>query len=41
MKDLKHIKEALVSYGMHSLYVRQLVKKWASKNKVTPHVGFN
>ena len=36
MKDLKEIKQALVSYGMLSLFVREMVKKmWASSNKAT------
>ena len=37
MKDLEGIKEAVVSYDMHSPYVRELVKTCASRNKVTPH----
>ena len=37
MKDLKSIKEAaVVSYGMHSPYVKQLIESWARNNKVTP-----
>ena len=36
MKDLKSIKEAIVSYGMHSPYVKQLIESWARNNKVTP-----
>ena len=36
MKDLKGIKEAVVSYGMHSPYVKQLIESWARNNKVTP-----
>ena len=41
MKDLKEIKQAVVSYGMHSPFVREMVKTWAVSNKVTPHDGFN
>ena len=37
VKDLKDIKQELVSYGMHSPYVRELLKTWASRNKVTKH----
>lgn len=37
MRDLKDIKQAVVSYGMHSPHVRELVKTRASRNKVTPH----
>ena len=36
-KDMKEIKQAVVSYGMHSPHVRELVNTWASRNKVTPH----
>ena len=36
MKDLKGIKEAVVSYGMHSPYVKQLMESWAMNNRVTP-----
>ena len=32
LEDLKDIKEAGVSYGMHSPYVRELVKTRASRN---------
>ena len=37
MKDLKNNKKSMVSCSMHSPYVRQLVKIWASRNKVIPH----
>ena len=37
MKVMKDIKQSVVSYGMHSPYVRQLVKTWASRNKVISH----
>ena len=37
MKGPKDTKEVVASYGLHPLYVRQLVKTWASRNKVTPH----
>ena len=37
MKDLKDIKQTVVSYGMHSPYTRELVKIWVSRNKVTSH----
>ena len=37
MKGSKDTKEAVASYGLHPLYVSQLVKTQASRNKVTPH----
>ena len=37
MKDLKDIKQAVVSYGIYSPYVRELVKTRDSGNKITPH----
>ena len=40
IKDLKEINQAVVSYGMHSPYVRELLKILASRNKVTPHFWF-
>lgn len=36
MKDLKNIKEAIVMYGLHSPFVRELLTSWATVNKVTP-----
>ena len=36
MNDLKEIKQAIVSYGLHSLF-REMVRTWTSRNKVTPH----
>lgn len=36
MKDLKDIKEAVVSYVMHLPYVKQLGNAWATRNRVTP-----
>ena len=37
MKALKDIKQAIVSYGMFSPYMRELKKTWASRNKVISH----
>lgn len=36
MKDLKDFKEAIVSYGMHSTSVTQLLNTWSSRNRITP-----
>ena len=32
MSDLKEIKQAIVNYGLHSLFVRKMVKMLASSN---------
>ena len=37
MNDLKEIKQVVVTYGLHSAYVREMIKTWASSIKVTPH----
>lgn len=37
MKDLKIFEEAIVSYGMHLAYVRQMLITWSSRNKITPN----
>ena len=36
LKDLKNIKQAVVSYGMHLSYMRELVKTW-----LLYMIGFN
>ncbi|ERE82209.1 Retroviral nucleocapsid protein Gag containing protein [Cricetulus griseus] len=36
LKDLKNIKESVVSYGLHGPYVKQLLHSWATFNRVTP-----
>lgn len=36
MKDLKkNIKKAIVSDGMHSAYIRQMLDTWFSRNRIT------
>ena len=37
ISNLKEIKEAIVSGGLHSPFVREMVKTWASSNKATLH----
>ena len=37
MNDLKEIKQAVVSYVLHSAFVREMVKTRASSIKVMPH----
>ena len=41
MKDLKDIEQAVGSYGIHSPFVREMVKTWAVSNKVIPHDSFS
>ena len=36
MLDLRRLKEAIVSYGMHSSFVRQMLKSWTTKNRTVP-----
>ena len=36
MTDLKEIKQAIVSYGIHLSFVREMVKMWASSKKAVP-----
>ena len=35
MTDLKEIKQTIVSYGIHSSFIREMVKMWASSIKAT------
>ena len=37
MSDLKEIKQTILSYDLHSAFVREMVKTWASSNKATTH----
>ena len=37
MKDLKEINQAIVTYGLHSAFVREMIKTWASSIKAMPH----
>ena len=34
---LKEIMQTILSYALHSLFVRKIMKVWASSNKATPH----
>ena len=36
MFDLKTIKEAIVLYGMHSPFVKQMLKSWAPQKRIIP-----
>ena len=37
VSDLKEIKQTIVTYGLHSSFVREMVKTWAFSKKATPH----
>ena len=37
MSDLKEIKQAIVNYGLHSSFVREMLKTWPLSNKATTH----
>ena len=39
MSDLKEIKQAIVSYGLHLPFVREMVKTWASSTKLPHTIG--
>ena len=36
MNDLKEFKQAIVNYGLHSSFVREMLKSWALSNRATP-----
>ena len=36
MTNLKEIKQAIIAYGLHSSFVKEMVKTWASSNQETP-----
>ncbi|XP_052568117.1 endogenous retrovirus group K member 10 Gag polyprotein-like [Peromyscus californicus insignis] len=36
MLDLRRFKEAIVSYGMHSPYVKQMLNSWSAYNRIVP-----
>lgn len=33
----KQFKEAMMAYGMHSSYVRQILHKWTMQKKIIPN----
>ena len=37
MNDLIEIKQAAVSYDLHSAFVRKNIETWTSSIKTTPH----
>ena len=37
MNDLKEIKQAVVSYDLHSPFISEMGKVWESSNKAIPH----
>ena len=36
MTNLKEIRQAIVAYGLHLSFVREMVKMWVFSNKATP-----
>ena len=38
MLDLKRFKEVIISNGMHSPYVKQMLNLWATWNRIIPQV---
>ena len=37
MNDLKEVKQAIITYGLHSAFVREMMKTWPSNIKATPY----
>ena len=37
MNDVKEIKQAVVTYGLHSAFVREMIKTWSSSIRAMPH----
>ena len=38
MLDLKHLKEAIMLYGLHSPFVKEMLSNWAMQHKIIPRV---
>ena len=36
MSNLNHFKEAIVSYGLHSSFVKEMLNNWATQHRVIP-----
>lgn len=36
MIDLRHFKEAIISYELHSPYVKHILSNWATQNRISP-----
>ena len=36
MSDLKHFKEAIGMYGLHSSFVKEMLNNWATEHRVIP-----
>ena len=36
MINIRHFKEAIISYEMHSPYVKQILNNWATQNRIIP-----
>ncbi|KAL6048139.1 hypothetical protein STEG23_029582 [Scotinomys teguina] len=36
IRDFKNMKEAIVTYGIHSTYVKQMLNSWSTSNRIFP-----
>ncbi|KAL6066104.1 hypothetical protein STEG23_017586 [Scotinomys teguina] len=36
IRDFKNMKEAIVTYGIHSTYVKQMLNSWSTSNRIIP-----
>ena len=37
LDDLKKIKQAILNYGLHSPFVKEMIRTWASNVRAIPH----
>ena len=37
MNDLKEIKQAIMNFGLHLFFVKEMFKTWSISNRATPH----
>ena len=37
MNDLKEIKQTVVNYGLHSTFVKEMIRTWVSNVRAIPH----
>ncbi|KAL6034708.1 hypothetical protein STEG23_001687 [Scotinomys teguina] len=36
IRDFKNMKEAIVTYGIHSTYIKQMLNSWSTSNRIIP-----
>ena len=41
MNDLKEIKQAVVNYDLHSAFVKEMIRNWASNDRATPMISLS